>query len=100
LPLTACYGPSRTTRLKTELTNVEDLADFDWPNDAPFPQEGMRFTNVVDKTAFDLICMVGGYIFLHEIRHAQLWRDGLTPAEIRDEELVLLNPFRSMLLQI
>jgi hypothetical protein len=71
-------------KLAIELTKVKDLADFDWPPDVPFPQEGPRFTNVIEKATYDLVCMAGSYIFLHEIRHAQLWG---ASEEIQDEEL-------------
>ena len=62
----------RRMKLAIELIKVKDLADFDWPADVPFPLDGPRFSNVIEKATYDLVCMAGSYIFLHKIRHAPL----------------------------
>lgn len=74
-------------RLAETLKSCETFNDFDWPNDVPFPQEGMKFDDPTEKAIFDLVCMAGGYIFLHEIRHAQLWKENLSPEDALEEEL-------------
>lgn len=74
-------------RLAKDLGKVERVEDFDWPSDVPYPIEGGAFDNVVDKATFDLVCMAGAYIFLHEIRHALLWHSGSTQMSEVSEEI-------------
>ena len=69
-----------------DLSSSQTIADFEWPADVPFPSEDVRLRDRREHAIFDLVCMAGGYIFLHEIRHSQLWRDGLNPEQAVVEE--------------
>jgi hypothetical protein len=74
-------------RLAKELAKAERLEDFDWPNDVPYPMEGASYDNVNDKAIFDLVCMAGAYIFLHEIRHSLIWQSVTSPMSVISEEV-------------
>lgn len=74
-------------RAVNDLGRSLGLDDFDWPADVPYPDENMAFESIQDKAAFDLICMAGAYVFLHEIRHAQLETDINRPTDTLDEEI-------------
>lgn len=74
-------------RLAKELANAECLEDFDWPNDVPYPVEGAPYETINDKAIFDLVCMAGAYIFLHEIRHSLIWQSATTPMSMISEEV-------------
>lgn len=80
------------------LGDGRSLSDFQWPSDVPEPRPGMKFDNVLDKAAYDLVCMAGGYVFLHEIRHVLLERDGHPPSTVIDEERECDRYARSVLL--
>lgn len=74
-------------RLAKELAKAERLEDFDWPDDVPYPIEGASYENINDKAVFDLVCMAGAYIFLHEIRHSLIWQSATTPMSVISEEV-------------
>ncbi|CAH0340490.1 phage exclusion protein Lit family protein [Rhizobium sp. CECT 9324] len=59
---------------------------FDWPEDVPSPQEGLKISDPEKKGTYDLVCIAGAYVFAHEIRHGLFERDEDTPAEEIDEE--------------
>ena len=69
-----------------ELGNMGSLEDFDWPQDVPYPQEGLTITDPEMKGTFDLVCMAGAYVFAHEVRHSLFEREGNPPSDIMDEE--------------
>lgn len=77
---------SRMDAVKT-LESALTLDDFEWPEGVPYPKEGITFRNIEDKAAYDLICMAGAYVFLHEIRHAQLEQCADRPTNVLDEEV-------------
>lgn len=77
---------SRMVAVKA-LGSAPTLDDFEWPSEVPYPKEGIVFRNIEDKAAYDLICMAGAYVFLHEIRHAQLEQCADRPANVLDEEV-------------
>ncbi len=64
-----------------------NLDRFEWPADVPEPTPENIFTNRHDEAAFNLACIAGAYVFLHEIRHARFSKEGGRPADPRAEEL-------------
>jgi hypothetical protein len=81
-----------------ELCLSRSLADFTWPADVPYPSEGLKLSDIREHAIYDLVCMAGAYIFLHEIRHSQLWRDGQTPGDTIAEERECDHYAREMML--
>lgn len=71
----------------SELGKTDPADSFQWPDDIPYPEEGLRITDVEQKGTFDLVCIAGSYVFAHEIRHGLLERDNKQPVSIFDEEL-------------
>jgi Peptidase U49 len=66
--------------------NTTDLDAEPWPDGVPEPSERNEFDNAQDKAAFDLLCIAGAYIFLHEIQHVRFEREGNKPPNPRDQE--------------
>ena len=55
-----------------ELLALENIDDFTWPQDMPHPRNGRPEGSEEEKAVYDLICMAGAFIFLHEIKHVML----------------------------
>ena len=72
-----------TTRAFRDADTTDSAA---WPNHVPHPSGKNEFPNGQDKAAFDLLCIAGAYIFLHEVQHVRFDREGNKPANPRDEE--------------
>ena len=70
-----------------ELRDGGDLDSFDWPTDIPEPTIENRFGNAQDQMAFELACIAGAYIFLHEIQHVLFERNGNAPPDPVAEEM-------------
>ncbi len=68
-----------------ELANIEDSSNFKWPDGVPTPTES-RPPNDEYAVVFDLIWMATAYVFLHEIQHIRLRKDGVTLSSL-DEEM-------------
>jgi hypothetical protein len=80
-----------------ELANMSDPTTFSWPNTVPNPKD-RRPTDIEGGAVFDLICMAGAYVFLHEIRHIMFCEDKNAPDDPRKEELECDLFARSMML--
>jgi len=76
----------RLLRAVADLEAAVTIDDFVWPEDVPAPVEGLRIVDQAQKATFDLICMAGGFVFAHELRHALFDRVGTRPALKIDEE--------------
>ena len=68
------------------LADVNNTKDYLWPSDVPEP-EGGKPKDVDGAVTFDLICMSGAYVFLHEMKHIAFRNDGNTPLNPHQEEL-------------
>jgi hypothetical protein len=69
------------------LREGRNLDTFEWPADVPEPTPENIFSNRHDEAAFNFACIIGAYIFLHEIRHARVSKEGDRPSDPRAEEL-------------
>jgi hypothetical protein len=69
------------------LRSGENLHTFEWPANVPEPTPENIFSNRHDEAAFNLACIAGAYVFLHEIRHVRFSREGDRPSDSRVEEL-------------
>ncbi len=69
-----------------DLANVNDTSEFIWPKDVPNP-EHKRPIDVEGEATFDLICMSGAYVFLHEMKHIAFAQDNNAPSNLHEEEL-------------
>jgi Peptidase U49 len=76
-----------------------NLDKFEWPADVPEPTPENIFNNRHDEAAFNLACIAGAYIFLHEIRHARFSKEGGRPVDPRAEELECDSFARRFLLE-
>jgi hypothetical protein len=70
-----------------ELQEDGNLDSFVWPSGVPAPTIDNKFDNQQDEAAFDLACIAGAYIFLHEIQHVLFQRNKNAPPDLHDEEL-------------
>jgi hypothetical protein len=67
-----------------EATESDAIA---WPDGVPEPTEKNDLADLQQKVAFDLLCISGAYIFLHEIQHVRFARDERTkPSDPVEEE--------------
>ncbi|WP_154722573.1 phage exclusion protein Lit family protein [Ciceribacter sp. T2.26MG-112.2] len=75
-------------RLFDKIIEIGDhgVEGFDWPEDVPYPREGLEISDPEKKGTFDLVCMAGAYVFAHEIRHGLFEHAGDTPADEMGEE--------------
>jgi len=69
-----------------ELGSHISIDDFPWPEDVPKPIVGLKIEDTTKKAVFDLVCMAGAFVFLHEIRHGLLDEVEDRPAEQIEEE--------------
>lgn len=69
-----------------ELAEIEEIALFSWPSIVPKP-ENRKPSDLDGASTFDLICMSGAYIFLHEIKHIAFSLDNNRPSSPQDEEI-------------
>ncbi len=69
-----------------ELSRVDDPALFLWPAAVPNPVN-QKPSDPEGSVVFDLICMAGAYVFLHEVKHIMLRTDSNTPANAHEEEI-------------
>lgn len=68
-----------------ELGRVESTSEFHWPRSVPLP-ENRKPSDIEGSATFDLICMSGAYVFLHEMRHIKFSIDGNAPEDPHEEE--------------
>ena len=80
-----------------ELGKVNNMSEFTWPNEVPKPEEG-KPKDEEGALTFDLICMSGAYIFLHEMKHIAFSQDSNAPINKHDEELECDLYAKSMML--
>lgn len=67
---------------------AEDVNLETWPPDIPMPQSSRNtLPNEQDKVAFDFVCLVLAYIFLHEVRHLMFVAENDIPNERPEEEI-------------
>jgi len=69
-----------------ELGKVGSMDGFDWPSGVPYPEAGLKIDDPEQKGTFDLVCMAGGYVFAHEVRHSIFEQSENRPENIIDEE--------------
>ncbi|GAN75818.1 phage exclusion protein Lit family protein [Acidisphaera rubrifaciens] len=69
-----------------ELGRIGSLEGFNWPENVPYPQEGLKITDPEMKGTFDLVCMAGAYVFAHEVRHGVFEQEGSRPNDLVEEE--------------
>ena len=69
-----------------ELARVNNLSEFSWPSTVPKP-ENKKPSDVEGAATFDLICMSGAYVFLHEMKHIAFSIDNNAPSNPHEEEL-------------
>lgn len=69
-----------------KLAEVNDPATFSWPNTVPKP-ENRKPTDMEGAATFDLICMAGAYVFLHEMKHIAFSMCNNAPNSPHEEEL-------------
>jgi hypothetical protein len=69
-----------------ELSQLEDPTSFSWPKTVPNPRN-RKPSGIEDAATYDLICMAGAYVFLHEIKHILFLKDNNSPSNRHDEEL-------------
>lgn len=80
-----------------ELARVENIEAFQWPDSVPRPQNG-RPGDVQAAVVFDLTCLASAYVFLHEVRHVTLHKNGRPSLEAALEEFECDRFAREMLL--
>jgi hypothetical protein len=68
-----------------DLAKINDPKSFSWPSSVPIPRT-QKPTDLDGATTFDLICMSGAYIFLHEMKHIAFSEDGNAPSSLIEEE--------------
>jgi len=76
----------RALKRVQELGRCGSVDEFEWPKDVPEPTIGLKIRDIAQKAIFELVCIAGGFVFLHEIRHGILDRDGKRPVQLIDEE--------------
>ncbi|WP_374973728.1 phage exclusion protein Lit family protein [Spongiibacter marinus] len=69
-----------------ELAESETVNSFSWPKSVPIPEDG-RPADDEGAATFDLICMSGAYVFLHEMKHIAFSLDSNAPESLHEEEL-------------
>lgn len=69
-----------------ELAEEPDAKEFTWPGAIACP-DGGRPTDTEGSATFDLICMSGAYVFLHEMKHIAFASEDSAPNEPHEEEL-------------
>jgi len=67
-----------------KLSQVNSPSDFIWPSRVPIPEK--KPSDIEGAATFDLICMAGAYVFLHEMKHIAFSQDGTAPANAHEEE--------------
>lgn len=80
-----------------KLAEIDDPRSFSWPKTVPKPENG-KPSDIEGAATFDLICMSGAYIFLHEMKHIAFSLDNNRPRIPQDEELQCDSFARSMML--
>jgi hypothetical protein len=70
-----------------ELREAIHLDSVKWPSDIPEPAIDNKFVNRAHQVAFNLACIAGAYIFLHEIQHVRFGKLGTRPSHPHDEEM-------------
>lgn len=81
-----------------ELAKINVTSEYIWPNDVPNP-EHKKPKDVEGAATFDLICMSGAYVFLHEMKHIAFAQDNNTPSNPHEEELECDLFAKSMMLE-
>lgn len=80
-----------------ELARVINIEKFIWPKEVPKPGN-QKPLDVEGAATFDLICMSGAYVFLHEMKHIAFYKDGNAPSNPHEEELECDQFARNMIL--
>ena len=80
-----------------KLSDVSDPTSFTWPSNIPNPKD-RKPTGDDDAATYNLVCMAGAYVFLHEIRHIMFLKDNNCPSSRHDEELECDSFAQSMIL--
>lgn len=78
------------------LKEVSSLEDINWPSSVPKPYSG-KPSDLNGSMAFDLLCMVAAYCFLHEFRHVQIRNEG-KDLDVHEEEFECDSYARDFLL--
>ncbi|MEZ7207156.1 phage exclusion protein Lit family protein [Pseudoalteromonas sp. DY56-GL79] len=83
----------RAIRALKEAGSIENI---NWPSSVPKPDSG-KPSDLNGSMAFDLLCMVAAYCFLHEFRHVQIRNEGKV-LDIHEEEFECDSYARDFLL--
>lgn len=78
------------------LKEVSSIEDINWPSSVPKPYSG-KPSDLNGSMAFDLLCMVAAYCFLHEFRHVQIRNEG-KDLDVHEEEFECDSYARDFLL--
>jgi hypothetical protein len=81
-----------------EASEALSVNELQWPDNIPYPDENRVPSDPGHKATFDLLCIATAYIFLHEVRHAQIASRGERFASADDEEVECDRYARSMIL--
>lgn len=77
---------SKLISAASELAESEVIDSYSWPKSVPAPESG-RPKDDEGAATFDLICMSGAYVFLHEMKHIAYSLDSNAPDSLQEEEL-------------
>ncbi len=80
-----------------DLGKVNDTSEFSWPNEVPKPED-RKPKDIEGAATFDLICMSGAYVFLHEMKHIAFSQDNNAPSNPHEEEFECDAYAKSMML--
>lgn len=69
-----------------KLAEVDNPETYSWPSEVPKP-ENRKPTDPEGAATFDLICMSGAYVFLHELKHIAFYIDNNAPSNPHEEEI-------------
>ncbi len=68
------------------LAESQSIDSYTWPESVPIPEDRRPKDNEGALT-FDLICMSGAYVFLHEMKHVAFSLDSNAPSSPQEEEM-------------
>lgn len=78
---------------------TQESSNRDWPTSVPQPTITNDFTDRQDRAAYELACISGAFIFLHEVKHIAFKSDNNAPASAIEEEIACDLFARNFLMQ-
>lgn len=82
-----------------ELRDPQRFQGREWPSGIPRPTTTNQFADPQHRAAYELACISGAFIFLHELQHVLFERDGNAPATVVEEEAACDLFARNFLMQ-